>query len=110
MARICKHCFLRIEYNNGTTSVWCPSCKLDIDYVNDTISEHQYNARMAQLKAMHELMCNANNELIYMSWITTGVPDCPSEDDFQYIATDDDSYNECFDLFVRLIRKEDNRW
>ena len=45
-----------------------------------------------------------------MTWITLGVPDEPHEDDFVYIAEDDDAYNECFDLFVRLIRDDDCRW
>ena len=66
--------------------------------------------RIEQLKAMHSLMQNANNEEIYMTWITLGVPDEPYEDDFVYIAEDDDAYNECFDLFVRLIRDDDCRW
>lgn len=72
------------------------------DYVKET--------RIAQLKAMHELMTSANDEEIYMSWITLGVPDCPSEDDFEYIAEDDKEYNDCFNLFVALIANEDCRW
>lgn len=110
MSRICKSCYSEIRHGNGTSDSWCPGCKRYIDYFDDAMLEHQYKARMAQLKAMHELMSNANNETIYMIWTTMGVPDCPSEDDFQYIATDDKLYNECFDLFVRLVRKEDNRW
>ena len=58
---------------------------------------------------MHALMCEANDESIYMSWIYT-MPDCPSEDDFLYIAMDDKNYNECFDKFVRLIAKDGNRY
>ena len=67
-------------------------------------------ARITQLKAMHELMINANDENIYMAWITTGVPDEPMEEDFEWIAEDDQAYNECFDLFVRLVAKKGNRW
>ena len=74
------------------------------------MSKYTRKARMAQLKAMHELMMNANNEGIYMVWIVTGVPDCPTEDDFEDIAADDKLYNECFDLFVKLIAREGNRW
>lgn len=66
--------------------------------------------RIKQLKAMHELMTLANDEEIYMAWITLGVPDCPMEDDFEYIAEDDESYNETCDLFARLIKDEDYRW
>ena len=57
---------------------------------------------------MHELMCQANDENIYMTWIYL-MPDEPSEEDFEYIASDDEAYNECFDLFVKLIAKKGNR-
>lgn len=67
------------------------------------------HARVAQLKAMHELMINANDEGIYMTWIYR-MPDEPMEEDFEYIAESDDEYNACFDLFVKLIAKEGNRW
>ena len=66
-------------------------------------------ARINQLKAMHNLMCEANDELIYMRWICL-VPDCPMEEDFIDIASDDEQYNECFDLFIRLIAKNGMRW
>jgi hypothetical protein len=71
------------------------------DYVKET--------RIAQLKAMHELMTEANDENIYMSWIYL-MPDCPSEEDFKFIALNDKSYNECFDKFVKLIAKGGNRY
>lgn len=67
-------------------------------------------SRITQLKAMHELMINANDEDIYMRWIITGVPDEPTEGDFEYIAESDEEYNHCFDLFVKLIAKQGNRW
>ena len=74
------------------------------------VNKYTKEARVTQLKAMHELMCNANDEGIYMTWITTGVPDCPTEDDFEWIAEDDQAYDECFDLFVKLIARKGNRW
>ena len=64
--------------------------------------------RVAQLKAMHEVMLNANNENIYMSWIIT-VPDCPSDDDFEFIAENDENYNEVCDLFISLVSKKSYR-
>lgn len=72
-------------------------------------SKFSLSARMNQLKAMHELMLNANDEEIYMSWIYV-MPDCPTEDDFESIAEDDELYNQCFDTFVRLIAKKSNRY
>ena len=64
--------------------------------------------RKDQLKAMHEVIRNANNENIYMSWIIT-VPDCPQDDDFEWIAEDDDNYNEVIDLFIKLVSKKSYR-
>jgi radical SAM superfamily enzyme len=66
------------------------------------------NIRKDQLKAMHEVILNANNENIYMSWIIT-VPDCPQDDDFEWIAEDDDRYNEVCDLFIQLVSKKSYR-
>ena len=74
------------------------------------MSNFTKKARIAQLKAMHELMMSANDEDIYMTWIITGVPDEPDESVFELIAEDDVSYNECFDLFVKLIVCDGNRW
>ena len=74
------------------------------------MSKYTKEARIAQLKAMHELMINANDENIYMTWIITGVPDEPNEGNFEYIAEDDKAYNEYFELFLRLIAKHGNRW
>lgn len=66
-------------------------------------------ARVSQLKAMHSLMLDANDENIYMNWILL-MPDEPSEYDFEDIAADDGLYNECFNLFIKLIAKEGCRW
>lgn len=74
------------------------------------MNKHKIESRVIQLKLMHELMRNANDEEIYMTWIMTGVPDEPQEDDFEWIAEDDQAYEDCFDLFVRLIAKKGNRY
>ena len=66
-------------------------------------------SRVKQLKAMHEVMINANNENIYMSWISCGVPDCPQEDDYEFIAEDDENYNDIVDLFIELIQRKGYR-
>lgn len=55
------------------------------------------------LKAMHLLMQHMNNEDAYYNWIVTGVPDCPSEDDFESIAEDDEEFNETADLFMKIV-------
>ena len=51
----------------------------------------------------------ANDENIYMTWILL-MPDEPTDEDIEDIAMDDEAYNECFDLFVKLIAKKGNRY
>ena len=104
----CKECGNPIEFEYRKTAAHCPTCNKEVEY-KDTIAGYTRDARVAQLKAMHQLMCEANDEYIYMAWIYT-VPDCPSDEDFIDIAMDDEQYNECFDLFIKLITKKGNRW
>ena len=66
--------------------------------------------RVEQLKAMHSLMCNANDESIYMTWAMGWIPDCPTEEDFIDCAEDNEHYNETMDKFIRLISDPDYRW
>lgn len=106
--RYCKECGHHIEFQYEATTAYCPICDKEIGR-KDTIAGYTRDARVRQLKAMHELMTEANDEYIYMSWIYL-VPDCPSDEDFLFIATSDEQYNECFDLFVKLIVKKGNRY
>ena len=109
--RYCKSCGREAEEAGtfaGVLKYKC-ECKSELLNYNEVIPGHTKDARITQLKAMHNLMCEANDENIYMSWIYL-MPDCPSEEDFESIAIDDEQYNECFDLFVKLIAKEGNRY
>lgn len=63
--------------------------------------------RIAQLKEMHNRMLDEDDEDIYMEWITYGVPDEPTEDNFESIAEDDAAFKECFELFLKLISEPD---
>lgn len=81
--------------------------KITIDeksYVQEKIVEE----RRDQLKTMHKFMTNSNDENLYMQWIAGGVPDCPSEDDFENIADDEELYTDCCNLFTALVQK--NGW
>ena len=109
MSRLCRDCGKEVEINPSENSAYCPNCGKTLT-PKETLSSWAFEARVAQLTAMHEMMCNANDEEIYYnSWIYV-MPDGATEDDIQYIAFNDDLYNECFDLFVRLIKKDGNRW
>ena len=108
MGFICRHCSTEIEFNSDGLYAQCNNCNKDLQS-KEIISTWNLEARMKQLAAMHELMCQANDEMIYMSWIIL-MPDGATEEDFKDIALDDEQYNECFDFFVKLIKKEGNRW
>ena len=73
------------------------------------MSNFTKSARITQLNFMHRLMVEANDENIYMAWILL-MPDEPTDEDIEDIAEDDEAYNECFDLFVKLIAKKGNRY
>lgn len=106
----CKHCGSQVKeiMITGPRIFQC-QCQEEPLKRNEVIEGITRDARVNQLKAMHTLMLNANDESIYMSWIYL-MPDCPTEDDFESIAIDDEQYNECFDKFVRLIAKNGNRY
>lgn len=109
MAHLHRDCGKEITKVNYTTGdAYCPYCEQEVA-LSETIADYTLKARIEQLKAMHELMRNANDEEIYMAWIYT-VPDEPEDEDFEYIAMDDQEYNDCFDTFIDLIKYEGNRW
>ena len=65
--------------------------------------------RYRQLKAMHKVIQETNDGNIYFSWVTIGVPDCPTDEDFWDIAGDKEEYNEVVDLFIKLISQRSYR-
>lgn len=106
----CKHCGRKVkEIMVDGPRIFDCECQKEPLNRDEVIPGFTRDARINQLKAMHQLMLEANNENIYMTWIYR-MPDCPSEEDFIDIALDDDQYNGCFDLFVKLIAKEGNRY
>lgn len=109
MKRLCRNCGKQVTKENyETKEAYCPYCDKTIPLL-ETITYYNFSARVEQLKAMHELMRNANDEEIYFAWITE-MPDEPSDADIEYIALSDESYNDCFDLFVKLIKYNGNRY
>ena len=106
--RYCRSCGHHINITYGEKTGLCPVCDKEITRA-DTIEGYRRDIRIRQLKAMHELMCRANDEDIYYTWVYT-MPVEPSEDDFKEIAMNDKAYNECFDAFTKLIVEEGNRW
>ena len=109
--RYCRHCGSKVSEIQAYDELFGYKCECTNIVLNriDTISEFTRNARIAQLKAMHTLMCEANDENIYMRWIYL-MPDQPSEEDFADIAINDEQYHDCFNLFIKLIAKNGNRY
>lgn len=62
--------------------------------------------RIKLLKEMNAYIIEMGDEEIWMDWITLGVPDAPSEDDYEFIAENDDEWNDVCGLFGRLAVEE----
>ena len=60
--------------------------------------------RINLLKAMHTIMIHMNIEDAYWAWVELGVPDEPSENDFIFIASDKESFDECTEHFTRVFK------
>lgn len=108
MKKYCPHCLRKIEWNYGTSEQNCPFCK-QLLKSSDVMPDFIIEARINQLKAMHDLMKEANDEEIYYAWINE-FPDEPQEDDFLYVSTHKEAYNDAFDEFIRLISYKGNRY
>ena len=62
--------------------------------------------RIELLKQMHKYILDTGDEDIYDVWFMEGVPDEPSEDDYEFIATHSEEFLEVVNLFDRLTRKD----
>lgn len=54
------------------------------------------------VRSMHHLISELNNEDAYLEWISAAVPDCPSDDDYEMIAEDEDCFTETINAFKRI--------
>ena len=61
-------------------------------------------SRIELLKKLNEIMMCMNDEDCYFTWILI-VPDEATDDDFQSIALDEESFNEVLDLFEKLFHR-----
>ena len=63
---------------------------------------------MNLLKQMDEYICNKiGNEDCWIIWITLGVPDGATEDDYCYIANDNEEWVRICQLFGNLLEEFD---
>ena len=63
--------------------------------------------RVIQLKAMDDFIHSVNNEELIDEWLTYGVPDEASKDDYYSIAEDDELYNDCVKIFIRTVKNNE---
>ena len=68
------------------------------------------DSRIRILKKMHQYIINLDDEDIYSLWITLGVPDEPSEEDFKFISETDGLYFYICELFSTLIIKRTKQY
>lgn len=62
--------------------------------------------RKQHVKVMHEMVTQlCNDENLIMLWLSYGCPDCPQEDDFEFIASGPD-YIDTINLFNSIMANE----
>ena len=53
---------------------------------------------------MHNFILSIGDEEIYEEWVTSCVPDEPSEDDYEFIASNETLWNEITEKFIQIIK------
>lgn len=68
----------------------------------ENMSKKIKEERTEVLRSMHYLISELNNENAYLEWISVAVPDCPSDDDYEFIAEDEDCFVTTVNAFKRI--------
>ena len=63
-----------------------------------------FDIRCEEVSKMHDVIRCINDENCYQWWIRV-VPDNAGEDDFQFIAEDDNEYEDVCNLYNKLFKK-----
>lgn len=72
-----------------------------------TVTREELVATRKRLaEEMHIHIIEMGDEKIWMDWITLGVPDEPSEEDFEWFAENDDEWEDLCKLFGELTKGE----
>lgn len=75
-----------------------------------TVQEVQndiYELRVKLLKQMNDYIINIGDEEIWGDWILAGVPDEATEDDYNFIAHDEECWVDTCTLFGKLVKYEE---
>lgn len=62
-------------------------------------------ARIEILKQMNQYIIDLGDEEVWMTWITLGVPDEPSDDDYDFIASHEDEWLDTVKIFASLTKE-----
>lgn len=65
--------------------------------------EELVKTRISIAKQMNKYIINMGDEEIWMDWITVGIPDAPTEEDYESIAEDNEEWMDLCKLFGSLI-------
>ena len=56
------------------------------------------------IKALNEIIIGLGDEDLIDLWLMNGVPDQPDQEDFEFIANNQKSFDEVVNCFVRLSK------
>lgn len=73
----------------------------------DMAREELVQTRIELLKQMNQYIINIGDEEIWMDWITIGIPDGATIEDYQFIAYDDKEWADICILFGKLVKYEE---
>lgn len=59
---------------------------------------------------MNTYIIEMGDESVWMTWITGGIPDAPDEEDFIFVAENDDQWNDLCELFGKLTEERENEY
>lgn len=68
--------------------------------------EELVKTRISIAKQMNRYIIDMGDEEIWMDWITVGIPDAPTEEDYESIAEDNEEWMDLCVLFGRLVNAE----
>ncbi len=61
--------------------------------------------RIEVLKNMHRFVIEQDDEVMYSVWVTYAVPDEPTDETLESIASDINEYNDVKEFFIKLIKE-----
>lgn len=67
-------------------------------------NKKEVEKRIEILKKLHEYFIEIGDEELYTIWIECGVPDEPSEEDYNYIASNIEEFCECLSYANHILK------